>query len=211
MAIYGISASASRTHRGGSLSIGIAPAASFGPDRARVEELKNSRKNTGAHLKRFSMIACEMVRSVSAAVELQPSAIGSVVAPIREIVAREVSARGGAIREASGPAIIGLFQDQESEKDSCRRAVRSALGIQKVVTRFTRDTQSDGKTSPVSVRIGIVSGTIAEGSGKDDPSVDGVEIGNLIDLAVRVGRFRGPGRCLRHRRGLRIHREFLSF
>ncbi|GAG31473.1 unnamed protein product, partial [marine sediment metagenome] len=89
--------------------------------------------------------------------------------------------------------IMALFGAPIALEDAPQRAIRSALAIQREMTRFSNRLKSESGTGPIRMRIGIHTGPVVVGTLGNDLRVEFTAVGDTVNLASRMQELAEPG------------------
>lgn len=92
----------------------------------------------------------------------------------------------GFVDKFIGDAIMALFDRQEgSKQNNAKDAVRAAIGMQKALLEFNRQQHQAGYP-PVSIGIGIHSGSVVIGTVGAEDRMDSTVLGDAVNMASRL-------------------------
>jgi class 3 adenylate cyclase/tetratricopeptide (TPR) repeat protein len=131
----------------------------------------------------------DLTASTELARRLDPERFREVLAAFYRLVTDETQGLRGRTEQYIGDAVMGVFGVPASHDDDAVRAIRAGLAV---VERSGRLGEELGLPTPMSVRVGVNTGSVAVGSGSGPALVSGVE----VNLAARLQQAAEPGEVL---------------
>lgn len=139
--------------------------------------------------KLVSVVFADLTASTELARRLDPERFREVLAAFYRLVTDEIQALRGRTEQYIGDAVMGVFGVPASHDDDAVRAIRAGLAI---VERSDRLGEELGLPTPMSVRVGVNTGSVAVGSGSGPALVSGAD----VNLAARLQQAADPGEVL---------------
>ncbi|MEX2204377.1 MAG: tetratricopeptide repeat protein [Actinomycetota bacterium] len=137
-----------------------------------------------------TVIFVDLVGSSRLSTQLDPERYREVVAAFYRVVSEELEALRGRAFNFAGDAVVGVFGIPHSHDDDALRAVRAGLSL---VGRIERVGETLGLPGPLSVRVGINTGSVAIGA---ENSEQGLLFGATVNFAARLQEATEPGKVL---------------
>src|SRR3989442_7506583 len=100
------------------------------------------------------------------------------------LISAEIHRFEGTINQYTGDGVMALFGAPIAHEDSVRRAVHSALGIQRALSEYSDRLQAE-RGLTVAMRIGLNTGPVVVGRIGDDLRMDYTAVGDTTNLAAR--------------------------
>lgn len=98
----------------------------------------------------------------------------------------------GYVASFTGDGIMALFGAPIAHEDSARRAVASALGMQRSLAQFTAEMEQS-RGIGAQFRVGLNTGPVVVGTVTDSLRLDFTAIGDTVNLAARMQEAAEPG------------------
>lgn len=170
-------------------------------ERSRVEELFGrflapeivaeviQRKDFRSMNKRTTLtILFSDIRGFTSLAEtMAPEAVVDILNPYLEAMTRVILAHGGTVDKYEGDGIVAFFGEPLACTDHARRAVRSALAMDRELNRLNRRWLEQGRlTQALQVGIGIHTGEAFVGLVGLGPRVSYTVIGDAVNLTSRL-------------------------
>jgi class 3 adenylate cyclase len=127
--------------------------------------------------------------------KLDPEDLGEIVRRGFELITAEIHRFEGTINHYSGDGLMALFGAPIAHEDAPRRAVHSALGIQRALRDYAATLERE-RGLKLQMRIGINTGTVVVGRIGTDLHMEYTAIGDTINLAARLQTIARPGSVL---------------
>jgi class 3 adenylate cyclase/tetratricopeptide (TPR) repeat protein len=139
--------------------------------------------------KLVSVMFADLTASTELARRLDPERFREVLAAFYRLVTDETQSLRGRTEQYIGDAVMGVFGVPASHDDDAVRAIRVGLAV---VERSGRLGEELGLPTPMSVRVGVNTGSVAVGSGSGPALVSGAD----VNLAARLQQAAEPGEVL---------------
>jgi adenylate cyclase len=133
-----------------------------------------------------TVLFADLVGFSTLAEHLDPEELRTLMTGTFAELTGEVEAREGTVEKFIGDAVMAIFGAPVAHEDDPLRAVEAALDMLGVVRR-----RSQGRPSPLSLRIGINSGLVVAGT-VGDGTQTGV-MGDAVNIAARLQQSASPG------------------
>jgi class 3 adenylate cyclase/tetratricopeptide (TPR) repeat protein len=149
-------------------------------------------KIEGEH-RQVTVMFCDMKGFTPLSEKLGHEQIYSMMGEVSEILIHKVLDYGGTVNKLTGDGIMALFGAPIALEHAPQRAIRSALAIQREMTRFSNRLKSESGIPPIKMRIGIHTGPVVVGSLGNDLRVEFTAMGDTVNLASRMEGLAEPG------------------
>jgi class 3 adenylate cyclase len=113
-----------------------------------------------------------------------------------QLISDVILERGGTIDKFIGDSVMAYFGAPIPQPDHALRAVTCAVEIQRVIERRSGQLEPRGGASPVTVGIGIHTGTVVVGNIGSDRRTDFTAVGDAVNVAHRLEKLAQPGEIL---------------
>jgi len=143
--------------------------------------------------RQVTVMFCDMRGFTSLSEKLGHEKIYSIMDEVFEILIHKVLDYGGTVNKLTGDGIMALFGAPIALEHAPQRAIRSALAIQREMTRFSNHLKSETGIPPIEMRIGINTGAVVVGSLGNDLRVEFTAMGDTVNLASRMESLAEPG------------------
>jgi class 3 adenylate cyclase/tetratricopeptide (TPR) repeat protein len=143
--------------------------------------------------KQVTVMFCDMEGFTAISEKLGPEGVYALMDQVYELLIHKVNDFGGTVNELTGDGIMALFGAPVAIEDAPQRAIRTALSIQKEMTRFSESISIETGLPAIRMRIGIHSGPVVVGTVGNDLRVDFKAVGDTVNLASRVQNLAEPG------------------
>jgi len=140
---------------------------------------------TSARLQETSILFADIVGFTTRCESLPPEEVAQFLNQFFSLAADAIFEFGGTLDKFIGDAVMAFFGAPLPQPDHAERAVRSALAMQRVLSRWNSERAMDGE-DPVEVRIAIHSGPVVVGDIGSDTRVDYTVLGNTVNVAARL-------------------------
>ncbi len=158
-----------------------------------TEKILSQRDRIEGEKKQVTVMSCDMEGFTPLSEKLGPEEMYRLMDQVYEILIHKVNDYGGTVNELTGDGIMALFGAPIAMEDAPQRAIRSALAVQREITRFSERMKREKEIPPIHMRIGIHSGPVVVGSLGDDLRVDFKAVGDTVNLASRMEGLAEPG------------------
>ena len=173
-----------------------------------AEKIRSSRGLLEGERKQVTVMFCDIVRSMRLAEELGPEAMHALLNEFFDLALGVVHRYEGTINQFLGDGFMALFGAPVAHEDHERRAILSALGIQRAL-RARQAQERDWAGHGVHVRIGMNSGPVVVGSIGDNLRMDFTAVGDTTNLAARLQQEAEPDAILASEAVVRPLRDYL--
>ena len=165
-----------------------------------VERILASEEDPSALRERrpVTVMFCDLKGFTQMVERTDPETLANVLARYFDEVADIAFRHGGTIDKFIGDAVMVFFgaPEQTGEADQARRCVAMALEIQRRIAELADDFIARGAGGPLTLRIGIGSGTAVVGSFGARHRADFTAVGAPVNRAARVEPLAPPGGVL---------------
>jgi class 3 adenylate cyclase/tetratricopeptide (TPR) repeat protein len=159
-----------------------------------TEKILSQRDRIEGERKHVSVMFCDMVGFTQLSEKLGPEEAYSMMDKVYEILIHKVHEFGGTVNELTGDGIMALFGAPIAMEDAPQRAIRSAHGIHREISRFSdKMRQEKDDIPPLKMRIGIHTGPVVVGTLGNDLRVEFKAVGDTVNLASRMEGLAEPG------------------
>ena len=123
------------------------------PERARGARI--NLPHSGSERRQLTVLSCELVGSMAAAIDADPEDLAGVVHRFQEACAGAITNMGGSVAAFTGHEVLALFGYPKAYEDDAERAVQAGLDL---VAKMEEFVWPSGKS--LQVRIGIATGLV---------------------------------------------------
>ncbi|MFL6193861.1 MAG: adenylate/guanylate cyclase domain-containing protein [Thermoanaerobaculia bacterium] len=178
-----------------SQTLPAAPAAHSYTPAHLAEQVLQSKAAMEGERKQVTVLFCDVVSSTALADRIGPEAMHGLLNRFFELALGEIHRYEGTINQFLGDGFMALFGAPIAHEDHPRRAVLSAVGLQR---RLREDRTELGESLGVdlSIRIGINTGWVVVGGIGDHLRMDYTAVGDTTNLAARLQQHAEPGMIL---------------
>ncbi|HLQ05979.1 MAG TPA: adenylate/guanylate cyclase domain-containing protein, partial [Verrucomicrobiae bacterium] len=141
--------------------------------------------------------------------QMDPEELQVLVSGIFEDLAEEALANDGTIEKFIGDAIFVIFGAPAAHEDDPQRALRTALGMQRVFADHAAQVKSE-RGIEFGLRIGVNSGMVVAGAVRGGAAEYGV-MGDTVNTAQRIQAAAGPGEIYVSQSTFRLTNREFSF
>ncbi len=142
--------------------------------------------------KHVTVLFADLVDSTELAVAIDPELMHALMDRAFAKILEQVHRYEGTVNQFTGDGVMALFGAPIAIEDAPRRAIVSALGIQRELVSLDREVQElHGRG--FRMRIGIHTGPVVVGRIGDDLRMDYTAVGDTTNLAARLEGLAGPG------------------
>jgi class 3 adenylate cyclase/tetratricopeptide (TPR) repeat protein len=160
-----------------------------------AEQVFHSRTALEGERKQVTVLFCDLVGSTALAERVGPETMHLLLNQFFELALQEVHRYEGTINQFLGDGFMALFGAPITHEDHARRAVLTALGLQKLLREHHVDL-GDLHGVELSARMGINTGWVVIGGIGDQLRKDYTAIGDTTNLAARLEQIAEPGAIL---------------
>ncbi len=157
-----------------------------------AEKILTSRSALEGERKQVTVLFADTAGFTALARQLDPEVVHEVMDHCFGLITAEVHRFEGTINQYTGDGVMALFGAPIAHEDSPRRAVHTALGMQRALQDFDHALQAQRGFS-LQMRIGINTGLVVVGKIGDDLRMDYTAVGDTTNLAARLQQLAQPG------------------
>ena len=157
-----------------------------------ADKILTARSALEGERKQVTVLFADTAGFVALARDLDPEVLHEVMDHCFRLLTAEVHRLEGTINQYTGDGVMALFGAPIAHEDSPRRAVHSALGMQRTIQDFGRELQAQ-RDLRLQMRIGLNTGLVVVGKIGDDLRMDYTAVGNTTNLAARLQQLAEPG------------------
>ncbi len=170
------------------------PPPGYTPSHLR-EQVLHSRTAIEGERKQVTVLFCDLVSSTALADRLGPEVMHSLLSQFFELALSEVHRYEGTVNQFLGDGFMALFGAPVAHEDHARRAVLTALGLQRLLRE--RSGELGGRHGvELAVRMGLNTGLVVVGGIGDRLRMDYTAIGDTTNLAARLQQLAPNGAIL---------------
>ncbi|TET17532.1 MAG: zinc-ribbon domain-containing protein, partial [Dehalococcoidia bacterium] len=158
-----------------------------------TEKILAQRGKIEGERKQVTVMFCDIQGFTPLSEKLDHEQVYSIMDEVFEILIHRVIDYGGTVNKMTGDGIMALFGAPIALEDAPQRAIRSALAIQREMTRFSNRLKSESGMGPIRMRIGIHCGPVVVGTLGNDLRVEFTAVGDTVNLASRMQELAEPG------------------
>ncbi|HUO65508.1 MAG TPA: adenylate/guanylate cyclase domain-containing protein [Terriglobales bacterium] len=160
-----------------------------------AERILTSRSALEGERKQVTVLFCDLANSTPLAELLGPEAMYGLLNGFFELALGEVHRYEGTINQFLGDGFMALFGAPLAREDHARRAVLTALGIQRALRERLADVARRGGEE-LDVRMGINTGLVVVGKIGDNLRMDYTAVSDTTHVASRLEQLAEPGNIL---------------
>jgi hypothetical protein len=108
-----------------------------------AEKILKSRSALEGERRQVTVLFADMAGFTSLAERLDPEEVHRVVNSCFELISAEIHRFEGTINQYTGDGVMALFGAPIAHEDSARRAVHAALGIQRALSEYSHQLQTE--------------------------------------------------------------------
>ncbi len=159
-----------------------------------TEKILSHRDRIEGERKQVTVMFCDMEGFTAFVDKLGPEKAYSIMDQIYEILIHKVHDYEGTVNELTGDGIMALFGAPIALEDAPLRAISSSLSIHRALAKFNDiNRQENNNIPPVTLRIGIHTGSVVVGVLGNDLRVEFKAVGDTVNLASRIEGLAEPG------------------
>ncbi len=158
-----------------------------------TEKILAQRGKIEGERKQVTVMFCDAEGFSLLSEKLGPEKVYSIMDEVFEILIHKVHEYGGTVNKMTGDGVMALFGAPIALEDATQRAIRSALAIQREISRFSERTKAESGMLLIRMRIGIHTGPVVVGSLGNDLRVEFTAVGDTVNLASRMEGIAEPG------------------
>ncbi|HMH48683.1 MAG TPA: adenylate/guanylate cyclase domain-containing protein [Candidatus Acidoferrum sp.] len=185
----------------GTISVPPADAAAGGPKvggytpKHLADKILKSRSALEGERRQVTVLFGDVAGFTTLAEHLDPEEVHRIINRCFELITAEVHRFEGTINQYTGDGIMALFGAPIAHEDSPRRAVHAALGIQRALSDYGAQLESE-RGLTLRMRVGLHTGPVVVGRIGDDLRMDYTAVGDTTNLAARMQQVARPGSVL---------------
>jgi len=158
-----------------------------------TEKILAQRGKIEGERRQVTVMFCDLKGFTPLSEKLGEEKVYSIIDELFEMMVHEVHEYGGTVNKGTGDGIMALFGAPIAVEDAPQRAIRSALAIQREMTRFSRKLKDQSEAPPLKMRVGIHTGHVVVGTLGNDLRVEFTALGDTVNLAARMEGLAEPG------------------
>jgi class 3 adenylate cyclase/tetratricopeptide (TPR) repeat protein len=158
-----------------------------------TEKILAQRGKIEGERKQVSVMFCDAEGFSVLSERLGPEKVYSIMDEVFEALIHKVHEYGGTVNKMTGDGIMALFGAPIALEDAPQRAIRSALAIQRDISRLSDRKKEETGNRPIRMRIGVHTGPVVVGSLGNDLRVEFTAVGDTVNLASRMEGLAEPG------------------
>ncbi|UCG83282.1 MAG: zinc ribbon domain-containing protein, partial [Dehalococcoidia bacterium] len=158
-----------------------------------TEKILAQRGKIEGERKQVTVMFCDAEGFSQISEKLGPEKVYSIMDEVFEILIHKVHEYGGTVNKMTGDGIMALFGAPIALEDAPQRAIRSALAIQRDISRLSDRKKEETGNRHIRMRIGIHTGPVVVGSLGNDLRVEFTAVGDTVNLASRMEGLAEPG------------------
>ena len=159
-----------------------------------TEKILSQKDRIEGERKQVTVMFCDMEGFTQLSERLGPEKAYTIMDQVYEILIHKVHDYEGTVNEFTGDGIMALFGAPIALEDAPLRAIRSAYGIHREMTRFSDRIKKEEENIPsIKMRIGIHTGPVVVGTLGNDLRLEFKAVGNTVNLASRMEKLAEPG------------------
>jgi len=171
-----------------------------------TDKILSQRERIEGEHKQVTVMFCDLVGYSPIADKLGAEKTYQLMDEIYELLIHEVHRYEGTVNELTGDGILALFGAPITLEDAPLRATRSALSIQREISRV-----ANNEDIPLQMRIGIHTGMVVVGTLGNDLRVDFKAVGETVNTAARLEQLAQPSSVLISDSTYRLIEGFFRF
>jgi class 3 adenylate cyclase/tetratricopeptide (TPR) repeat protein len=156
-----------------------------------AEKILTSRSALEGERKQVTVLFCDITNSTPLAERLGPEAMHTLLNNFFELALAAIHRYEGTINQFLGDGFMALFGAPIAHEDHARRAVLTALDIQRALHE-----RRGADTSSIQVRLGLNTGLVVVGAIGDNLRMDYTAVGDTTNLAARLQQVAAPGQIV---------------
>src|SRR3989441_5317619 len=157
-----------------------------------ADKILKSRAAVEGERRQVTVLFADVAGFTTLAERLDPEDVHRIINSCFELITAEIHRFEGTINQYTGDGVMALFGAPIAHEDSARRAVHSALGIQRALSEYSHRLQAE-RGLTVAMRIGLNTGPVVVGRIGDDLRMDYTAVGDTTNLAARMQQTARPG------------------
>jgi class 3 adenylate cyclase/tetratricopeptide (TPR) repeat protein len=158
-----------------------------------AEKILDTRSTIEGERKLVTVLFADVANYTTISEKLDPEEVHQIMDGCFKVLMDEIHRYEGTIDKFTGDGIMALFGAPIALEDAPQRAIRSALAIQREMTRFSARMKSEIEMPSLKMRVGINTGPVVVGTLGSDLRVDFTAVGDTVNLASRMEGLAEPG------------------
>jgi class 3 adenylate cyclase/tetratricopeptide (TPR) repeat protein len=158
-----------------------------------TEKILAQRGKIEGERKQVTVMFCDAEGFSLLSERLGPEKVYSIMDEVFETLIHKVHEFGGTVNKMTGDGVMALFGAPIALEDAPQRAIRSALAIQREISRLSDRKKEETGNRPIRMRIGVHTGPVVVGSLGNDLRVEFTAVGDTVNLASRMEGLAEPG------------------
>jgi class 3 adenylate cyclase/tetratricopeptide (TPR) repeat protein len=158
-----------------------------------TDKILSQRVKIEGERKQVTVMFCDAEGFSMLSERLGPEKVYSIMDEVFEILIHKVHEYGGTVNKMTGDGVMALFGAPIALEDAPQRAIRSALAIQRDISRLSDRKKEETGNRPIRMRVGIHTGPVVVGSLGNDLRVEFTAVGDTVNLASRMEGLAEPG------------------
>jgi len=132
-----------------------------------------------------TVLFCDLIESTSVAEQLPPVALSALLNEFLEMLKASVEKHRGAVLQFRGDGLMAAYTRTDAGRDHAAQACRSAVGAVRGLRKMNDSSRSRGLPE-LHMRVGINSGSVAEGEIGAHDRFSFTLVGDAVNLASRL-------------------------
>jgi class 3 adenylate cyclase/tetratricopeptide (TPR) repeat protein len=158
-----------------------------------TEKILAQRGKIEGERKQVTVMFCDAEGFSLLSERLGPEKVYAIMDEVFETLIHKVHEYGGTVNKMTGDGVMALFGAPIALEDAPQRAIRSALAIQRDISRLSDRKKEETGNRPIRMRIGIHTGPVVVGTLGNDLRVEFTAVGDTVNLASRMEGLAEPG------------------
>ncbi|UCG83732.1 MAG: zinc ribbon domain-containing protein, partial [Dehalococcoidia bacterium] len=158
-----------------------------------TEKILSQRGKIEGERKQVTVMFCDAEGFSLLSERLGPEKVYAIMDEVFETLIHKVHEYGGTVNKMTGDGVMALFGAPIALEDAPQRAIRSALAIQRDISRLSDRKKEETGNCPIRMRVGIHTGPVVVGSLGNDLRVEFTAVGDTVNLASRMEGLAEPG------------------
>ena len=177
-----------------------------------TEKILSQKSRIEGERREVTVMFCDLVDFTSLSEKLGPEKTYSLMDALYELMIHKVHDYEGTVNKLTGDGMMALYGAPIALEDAPQRAIRSALAIQREMTKFSDRLRSEEPgLFPMKTRIGIHTGPVVVGTVGNDLRVEFTALGDTVNLASRMEELAEPGTVYVTEATFRLSEGFFRF
>lgn len=159
-----------------------------------TEKILSQKGNIEGERKQVTVLFCDLEGFTPLVEKLGPEESYDMMDQIYEILIHKVHEYEGTINEMTGDGVMALFGAPIALEDAPQRAIKSAISIQKEITKLSdKIFKKLPDIHSLKMRVGIHTGPVVVGTLGNNLRVEFKAVGDTVNLASRMEGLAKPG------------------